>query len=528
MIVPLLAALVIAQAPAPGAGPRPAAPAEPERPSPPAAATPAPPPRPPELPAGDAERELPVLSGFDKPTGKTFSGEFKDRPVGDALREVAKSAGLSIVLPPGLFGTVNADFHAAPVEDVLRVILEQNELRAERKGSILTVSRTTAGSLVIRGGKRRFEFGTGREGFRIQIDPEEIRRSAERIAREAEREARRARVKVEVKTDDEEAEEVAEPGEEFDFEGDDSGRGNDRVLSGDQVVQPGERIGELVVLRGNVRLEPGSRARQVTAVMGSVDVGPGVQIDREVVAVGGDVHVATGAHVGGDVVSVGGKLVLEQGARIDGQQTAVDVPGLGAIFSLAGARPWASEQTPLAIRIGHAIAQFAMFLALGLLLIVIAPRRVESVGRSLVNQPAKALLTGFLGTLALPVLALLLVVTIVGIPLVAVLVLAVVAATILGFTALAQMLGDRLPLGTRGGQVLRLAAGTALLVVATKIPLLGIFVWMAGWLFIFGAVLRTRFGQPPPAVAPNPLPPPFPPAPPAGPPPETTPPPAAP
>ena len=507
MTIALLAALLIAQAPPP---------------SPPGPAAPPPP------PAGEdvaSERDVPVLSGFEAPTGKKFTGEFKDRPVGDALREVAKAAGLSIVLPPGLYGVVNADFHAAPVEDVLLVLLEQNSLRAERKGSIVTVIRATGGSLVIRGGKRQVEFGTGREGFRIHIDRDEIRREAEKAAREAERAARE--VEAELK-------EHGLPGSGGDFDPDfdsdgEEGPSNDRVLSGDQVVQPGERIGELVVLRGNIRLESGSRARQVTAVMGSVDIGPGVQIDREVVAIGGDVHVSPGAHVGGDVVSVGGKLVLDEGARIDGQQTAVDVPGLGGLLSIAGSRPWSAPEAPLAIRIGHAIAQFAMFLALGLLLLVITPRRVEAVGNSLANAPGKALLTGFLGTLAVPVLALLLIVTIVGIPLVAVLVLALVAGGILGFTALAQMLGDRLPLGPRGGQVLRLAVGTALLIVATKVPILGLLVWIAGWLFIFGAVLRTRFGQPPTAMETMPLPPPFPPAPPppaASPPPATPPPPA--
>jgi hypothetical protein len=494
MTTALLAALLLVQA-------------APSPPAPPASTPAAPtvPPAPDEPPEADEEEaELPVLSGFETPTGKKFTGEFKDTPVGDALREVVKSAGLSIVLPSGLFGTVNADFNAAPVEDVLRIVLAQNELRGVREGTILTVSRATSGSVVIRGGKRRIEFGTGRERFRIHIDPDRIRGDAERAARDAERDARDIEREVRRAEKDLEA--------DLDDEADGDGV-HDRVLSGDQVVKPGERVGELVVLRGNVRLEPGSRAQQVTAVMGSVDVGPGVQIEREVVAVGGDVHVSSGAHIGADVVSVGGKLVLDEGARIDGQQTAVDVPGLGGLFSIAGSRPWSAPEAPLPIRIGHAIAQFAMFFALGLLLLVITPRRVESVGRSLTNAPGKALLTGFLGTLALPVLTLLLVVTIVGIPLVAVLILAVVAGVILGFTAVAQMIGERLPLGTRGGQVLRLAVGTALLVIATKIPILGALVWIAGWFFIFGAVLRTRFGQPPAAVQTMPMPPPFPPAP---------------
>src|SRR5690242_19515229 len=44
-------------------------------------------------------QETPTLSGFDKPSGKRFSGDFTDTPIADALRKVSDAAGLSIVLP---------------------------------------------------------------------------------------------------------------------------------------------------------------------------------------------------------------------------------------------------------------------------------------------------------------------------------------------------------------------------------------------------------------------------------------------
>ena len=74
-----------------------------------------------------------MLTGFDTPSGKRFSGDFADVPVGEALRKVARAAGLSIVLPPGLRGAVNGQFHEAPVEDVLRALLSQAGLARRAK-----------------------------------------------------------------------------------------------------------------------------------------------------------------------------------------------------------------------------------------------------------------------------------------------------------------------------------------------------------------------------------------------------------
>ncbi|HEY6107103.1 MAG TPA: hypothetical protein VIV59_14050, partial [Anaeromyxobacteraceae bacterium] len=86
----------------------------------------------------------------------------------------------------------------------------------------------------------------------------------------------------------------------------------------------------------------------------------------------------------------------------------------------------------------------------------------------------------------------------------------------LGYTALAIFLGRALPLGTdRGGQVLRLALGTALLVLLFKIPVLGCLAALTAWLVVFGAVIRTRFGQPQPVIDSTVAPPGPPPPPPA-------------
>jgi Secretin and TonB N terminus short domain len=441
--------------------------------------------------------EQPVLSGFEKSTGKRFSGDFAETPVGDALRKVADAAGLSIVFPPGLRGTVNGHFREAPVEDVLRAILAQAGLSARREGSILTVSREAERSLVITGGKR---------AFAVQFQDEAAEPSGQAEGEPAPQ-----------RTDGGAKGGRHAGGRKKGYRVD-----ADRVLQGDQVIHAGQRVKDVVVFDGNVRLEPGASAHQVTAILGSVEVGFGANVDREVVAIGGDVHVESGAHVGAEVVSIGGKIIVDEGAAVEGEQTSISVPGLGGILGLVGKHAGGTSRESASWRLGSALGEFAVFFLLGLLAFLIVPRRVESVTASIVNRPMKAVLTGVLATIALPLVVLLLIVTVVGIPFVAVVVLGLAAAAVMGYTALALYLGRALPFRfERGAPILHLAIGTAALVILGQIPVLGCLAWIAGWLFVFGVVLRTRFGQPPtapPAVYGTTAPPASPPPPPAPPP----------
>ncbi len=434
----------------------------------------------PRAPRGEEE----ILAGFDKPTGAKFSGELKNTPVDEALKRIARAAGLSVVLPPGLHGAVSASFDGAPVEDALRAVLAQAELTAVRRGSVVTVSRESGPRVVISGGKRRFQFGV--EGV-----PEDVAA----IAREAAEEARQSL--------DEAGRDLA-PAR--------GGRGTDRVVHGNVTVGAGERVRDVVAIQGTVALGPGAVAREVTAVVGSVDLGPGAVVQRNATAVGGNLHVAPGARVGRDATSVGGTIVIEPGGVVDGAQTAVPIPGLGGLLGMAlGATGFGAKVAPLVAAAG-VLAKFAVLFALGLLALLLVPRRLDGVGASLIAAPWKALLAGLLGTAAMPVLTVLLVVTIVGIPLVAVQVLGVMVAGILGVAALAVVVGRRVPLKLERGQaVAQLAMGTAILVALGAIPVLGCLVWVAAWLFVFGAVLRTRFGQTLP-VEPIPAAPPAPPA----------------
>ncbi|HSQ15554.1 MAG TPA: hypothetical protein VLQ94_04530, partial [Candidatus Binatia bacterium] len=282
---------------------------------------------------------------------------------------------------------------------------------------------------------------------------------------------------------------------------DPASKSRDKVASGDVTVGPGERWRDVVAIRGNVRIGAGSSSRQVTAVLGSVELEPGATVEREVVAVGGNVHVASGAHVGNDAVSIGGEVSIDQGGTVDGQEVSVSVPGVGSLIGLASPGPAATKGTSFGWRITQAIAKFVVFFLLALLLRAVAPARLDRVTASLTRAPLRDVLVGLLGTIAMPVLTVLLAVTIVGILLIPVQLIAILIAAVLGYSALALLVGRAIPIGERKADtVIQLAIGTGIVVLVSEIPIVGVMAMISAWLLVFGAVLRSRGGQPTPSA----------------------------
>ena len=133
---------------------------------------------------------------------------------GEALRKIAKAAGLSIVLPSDDLEQVNASFQGVPVEDALRAVLEQAGLAAERQGTLLVVTEQPRG----------FSFKLGQFGLKGKLPPN-VSREVEQAMRDADREMRQA------------DREMRHAGRAMGGH-----RENDRVVHGDVVIRPGERV----------------------------------------------------------------------------------------------------------------------------------------------------------------------------------------------------------------------------------------------------------------------------------------------
>ncbi|BDG06550.1 STN domain-containing protein [Anaeromyxobacter oryzae] len=443
--------------------------------------------------AQEAPRAAPqVLSGFERPTGKKFTGDFAAAPVDDALRKIADAAGLSIVLPPGDHGTISAHFRDVPVEDALRGVLAQAGLRAEREGALVVVHP---------GGLGFLPPGLGRDARRI----------AEQAMREAEREMRRADREARGGPDRDSGRDRQSTGQDVVVHAGESVR-DVNVVRASALLQGGSSTRDVSAVSGSVHLEGGASARDVVAVLGSVRLDGGASA-RKVVAVGGDVEVGPGAQVEQDAVSVGGRVKIDPEAEVGGSSHSISLPGLPSVVSLTAGHLFAGPGSLLMLVL-KTLVKFVVIFLLALLCVSLFPRRIDVVAGSMVTSPWKSVFAGLLGTLAMLLLVVLLLVTIVGILLIPVQVIAVIAAGVLGLTALVFHVGRALPLPEqRRTMVLQLAVGTAIYAVLTSIPVLGAMASFAAWLLTFGAVIRSRFGQPPGALPTTAVPPPMPPTP---------------
>jgi hypothetical protein len=272
---------------------------------------------------------------------------------------------------------------------------------------------------------------------------------------------------------------------------------SDHVQSGDVTVSAGESVGDVVAFHGNATLSAGAHAHSVTAMGGNVDIASGAVVDRDVAALGGTVHVRAGAKVGGQASSLGGKVFIEPGALVHGDQTSVPMPSVGSLKHAAKHAAKhsveSSSEGSVLLTIGWMLALFALYFSLGLILIVFFRPQVDTVADALRTTPAKSLAVGMLGVMAVPLLGVLLIVTGVGIPVALVGAGAVGVGEVLGFTALAMLLGRSLPRG--GAGVAALAVGTGALVVLQHLPYLGLLIEVLSAVIVLGAVLTTRFGQ---------------------------------
>lgn len=450
-----------------------------------------------------APRAPEILEGFDPPSGKTFTGNFEDAPADEALRRVLEAAGLSVVLPHGLKSPVSAHFKDAAVEDALRALCAEAGVAALRHGTVVTITR---------GGPTQPRAPQESLAPAAPDEPEEVAEARRQVAEaqravvEAQREAEQSRREAE--------QEAAEAAREAAEDADPGAAGEDRVSPGDVTLAPGEHVRDLLTMRGNAKLGPGSRARDVTALLGNVEVGPGAIVEHDVLAIRGNVHLLPGARAR-DATSVGGRVIIDPGAVVHGQTAKLELPDLPALPMLPPLPPLpplagpsappavphvAHHGSPL-IALGKLALEFALYFALGLIVLAAWPRRLERVVQALRLTPARSTAVGLLSVLAIPLLALLLAVTIIGLLLWPVEAVVVVAGSVLGYTALAVLIGRRVPVKHRLTPVGQLAVGTAAITLLTHIPGVGFVLGVLALIVVLGAVFSTRFGQSDPTDA---------------------------
>ena len=138
-----------------------------------------------------------------------------------------------------------------------------------------------------------------------------------------------------------------------------------------------------------------------------------------------------------------------------------------------------------------------MALALGIILIVLAPRRMLAVTNAIRNQPWPSLGWGAVLLFATPIAALIVCMTVVGVPIgliglalygIAVYIAHIITGLLIGrmiIGAIRRMEGAE----NRGILIGSLALGLFILTLLTMIPYAGFFIGLAAVLFGFGAIL---------------------------------------
>jgi hypothetical protein len=169
---------------------------------------------------------------------------------------------------------------------------------------------------------------------------------------------------------------------------------------GDVTVPVGEVADVVAVFDGNATIA--GAVKSVVVVNGTATVSGQVET---ILAVSGAVELETTAAVSGDVLTFDASVHQNAGAVVGGdvRNVAADFVGIGFVLGPA----------VVLFSIGAGIATILA----GLLMAGMAPRQVRAAEAVISHQPVRAFLVGLLGVVAIPVLAILFIVTVIGAPL---------------------------------------------------------------------------------------------------------------
>lgn len=259
------------------------------------------------------------------------------------------------------------------------------------------------------------------------------------------------------------------------------------VITGGATVAEGETVDGVVVVDGPVRID-GTVDGDVFVVSGDTEISGEVTGDVTVLAEPAVIN--SGARIGGDLRYGDEEPEIASGAQIDGETSDEDWSDLGP----AGFIGWAVFWFALALS----------SLALGLLLLLIAPRAADAAYRQARDGAWESAAAGLAIFILLPILAVLALATLVGLPLGLGVLLALLPLGAIAYVTTLWVVGRALVKPPRG-RVLAFLAGWAIFSALLLVPVLGIFAWLAATVFGLGvlgmALWRARSPAAPPPEA---------------------------
>jgi hypothetical protein len=269
----------------------------------------------------------------------------------------------------------------------------------------------------------------------------------------------------------------------------------DQIVISGRVDVPADRtVGQVVIFNGPVTVD-GTADGNLFALNGDVTISGTVTGD--VFVANGHVALTDGAHVGGDLVTRTSPD-LAAGARVDGERRTVNADvAFGRVAWLGAVAVW--------------IAVTISTLALGLLLILFAPRAGEAVAEAASKRVGASIGWGLALFFGLPIVAVLAIATLVGIPFGIGILLGLALIYTLGYTAFSFALG-RMLLKSPTNRYLAFLLGWGIVRGASLTPFLTGAVWFVSIVYGLGALAVAARGagrtMPAAPLAPGGIPPP--------------------
>ncbi len=310
------------------------------------------------------------------------------------------------------------------------------------------------------------------------------------------------------------------------------------VISGDlELGQSALAKGDVFVMSGDQEIA-GRVTGDVSVMFGNIDLKETADVDGDVVVLSGSLERASGAQVRGAEmreIPLPRMPIIPERPRVPEIPVPPELPELRERVPAVPPVPRIQPETPVqqfGRFVGRSMAAGFMgllFIALGTLIVFIWPRPTRRVTDCIATMPLQSFVLGlltFLIALVLEALAVVLMIlvimvaaalisTIILIPvgllliLLSVLVLlpvplALVAGMVLGWVALAELVGRQVVRILKAGQVQSLGATLVGLIITVAVATLLWLIWplCCGWPFIIlltslglGAVIHTRFGR---------------------------------
>jgi hypothetical protein len=246
-------------------------------------------------------------------------------------------------------------------------------------------------------------------------------------------------------------------------------------VNGSLDVPADQHLDAVVVIDGTARI--GGKVDTVVVAGGSATL-TGATVGT-VVVLDGSAELGAGTIVTGDVRTLRGTVTQASGAVVQGSVTALDTD-LAAFAVLM-------IPVFIVLFLGLGIAGIAA----ALMVAAFGARQVRDVEALISGRPGHVLVAGIAGSVLLPLLAILLLVTVIGAPVgFALLFVVLPALAFLGWLVAAIWIGDWLVAGTRGSRepghpYLAAVIGVIVLALVGMVP----FVTAIATLFGFGALL---------------------------------------